>query len=124
MPEIRKKFNLEVMTTFFENFRQNPQILKSQISVSNFKSRVMVLVSNFYELHFFIADSWSMSQTESQTLEHQKWLAIHQHALRKRCLHMTNIGRSKTLCHHHSCIVIHKNTKYGYPYSSALHNRC
>jgi len=53
MPEIRKKFNLEVMTTFFENFRQNPQILKSQISVSNFKSRVMVLVSNFLWIAFF-----------------------------------------------------------------------
>jgi len=34
-----KKFKSEVMTTFFKKFRQNPQILKSRVSVSNFKSR-------------------------------------------------------------------------------------
>ena len=34
---------------------------------------------------------------------------------------MTYIYRSKILYHHHSCIVIHKSTKNGYPYSSALH---
>jgi len=32
----------EVMTTFFEKFRQNAQILKSRVSVSNFKYRVSV----------------------------------------------------------------------------------
>ena len=42
MPEIRKKLSLEVMTTRFVKFRQNPQILKSRISVSNFKTRVWV----------------------------------------------------------------------------------
>jgi len=39
MPESRKNFNLEVVTTFFQKFRQNSQILKSRVSVSNFKSR-------------------------------------------------------------------------------------
>jgi len=38
-----KKFNLEVVTTFFEKFCQNPQILKSLVSISNFKPRVSVL---------------------------------------------------------------------------------
>jgi len=30
------------MTTFLKNIRQNPKILKSQVYVSNFKSRVSV----------------------------------------------------------------------------------
>jgi len=38
----------------------------------------------------------------------KKWLAIHQRTLQKRCLHMTNIGRSKARYPHHSCIVIRK----------------
>jgi len=45
MPEIRKKFKSEMMTTwrhFFKKFWQNAQILKSRDSVSNFKSRVSV----------------------------------------------------------------------------------
>jgi len=35
----------------------------------------------------------------------KKWLAIHQRTLLKRCLHMTNTGRSKAVYPHHSCIV-------------------
>jgi len=31
----------------------------------------------------------------------------------KRCLHMGNFERSKSLCPHHSCIVIHKSTENG-----------
>jgi len=66
-------------------------------------------------------DSWSISQTQ----DHKKWLAIHQHALQKRCLHMTNIERSKVLYPHHSHIIIRKSTENGHPYiSSASHNRC
>jgi len=41
------------------------------------------------------------------------WLAMHQHTLQKRCLHMTNIERSKALYPHHSCIVIRKSTENG-----------
>jgi len=37
----------------------------------------------------------------------KNWLTIHQHTLQKRCLHMTNIGRSKARYPHYSCIVIH-----------------
>ena len=70
---------------------------------------------------FFIADSWSISQTQSQAQEHKKWVAMHQRTLQKRCLHTTNIERSKALYPHHSCIVIRKSTKNGYPYSSAHH---
>jgi len=33
--------------------------------------------------------------------------------LQKRCLHMTNIGRSKTRYPHHSYIVIRKSTENG-----------
>ena len=36
---------------------------------------------------------------------------VHQRTLQKRCLHMTNIGRSKALYPHHSCIVIRKSTE-------------
>jgi len=54
----------------------------------------------------------------------QKWLAIDQRTLQRRCLNMTNIERSKALYSHHSCIVIRKSTKNGYPYSIASHNRC
>jgi len=36
----------------------------------------------------------------------QKVGAIHQRTLQKRCLHMTNTGRSKAVYPHHSCIVI------------------
>ena len=36
---------------------------------------------------------------------------VHQRTLQKRCLHMTNIGRSKALYPHHSCIVISKSTE-------------
>jgi len=43
----------------------------------------------------------------------QKWLAIHQRTLKKRCLHMTNIARSRALYPHHSCIVIRKSTENG-----------
>jgi len=43
----------------------------------------------------------------------QKWLAIHQCTLQKRCLHMTNTGRSKAVYPHHSCIVIRKSTENG-----------
>ena len=42
MPEIWKKFKSEVMTKFFQNFLQNGQIVKSRVSVLNFKSRVSV----------------------------------------------------------------------------------
>jgi len=35
------------MTTYFLKIRQNGQILKSRVSVSNFKSRVWVLVLEF-----------------------------------------------------------------------------
>jgi len=34
MQEVRKKSNLEAMTTFFEKLGQNPQILMSPVSVS------------------------------------------------------------------------------------------
>jgi len=39
------------------------------------------------------------------------WLAMQLCALQNRCLHITNIKKSKTLYHHHNCIVIHKSTK-------------
>jgi len=38
---------------------------------------------------------------------------IQQRTLQKRCLHMTNIERSKVLYPHHSCIVIRKSTEHG-----------
>jgi len=40
MSEIRKKLNLKWSQRFFDKLRQNPQILKPRVSVSNFKSRV------------------------------------------------------------------------------------
>ena len=42
-----KTFNSEVMKTFIEKFMHNARILKSPISVSNFKLRVEVSVSKF-----------------------------------------------------------------------------
>jgi len=56
----------------------------------------------------FIVDS-SISQTQ----EHKKWLAVHQRTLQKRCLHVTNTGRSKAVYPHHSCIIIRKSTENG-----------
>jgi len=47
MLEICKKFKSKVMTTFLKKRRQNTQIFKSRVSVSNFKSHVSVLVSEF-----------------------------------------------------------------------------
>ena len=41
------------------------------------------------------------------------WLVIHQRTLQKRCLHMTNTGRSRAVYPHHSCIVIRKSTENG-----------
>ena len=41
----------------------------------------------------------------------KKWLAMHQYKLQNQCLHVINIERSKTLYHHHNCIVIHRSTK-------------
>jgi len=49
----------------------------------------------------------------SQTQEHKRWLALHQRTLQKRCFHMTNVERSKSLYPHHSCIVIRKSTENG-----------
>jgi len=49
-------------------------------------------------------------QTPSQTQEHKKWLALQQRALQNRCLHMTNIERSKTLTSP-QLIIFHKSTK-------------
>ena len=43
----------------------------------------------------------------------QKVIAVHQRTLQKRCLHMTNTGRSKAVYPHHSCIVIRKSTENG-----------
>ena len=40
MPEIWKIFKSDVMTTFLKYFLQNAWILKSRVSVSNYKSRV------------------------------------------------------------------------------------
>ena len=57
----------------------------------------------------FYWGSWFISQTQ----EHKKWLAIHQRTLQKRSLRMTNIGRSKALHPHYSCIVIRKSTEDG-----------
>jgi len=57
----------------------------------------------------------------------QIWLAIHQRTLQKQCLHMTNIGKSKAVYPHHSCMYRHlqehRNWKW-IPYSRALHNWC
>ena len=42
MPEIRKNSTLKRWRQFFEKFRQNPQILKSRVSVLNFKYWIQV----------------------------------------------------------------------------------
>jgi len=37
------------------------------------------------------------------------WIAIHQRTLQKRCVLMTNTGRSKAVYPHHGCIISHSH---------------
>jgi len=68
--KFEKKFNLEVMTIFYKQIRQNPQILKSRVSEILIKSRsrsfnqvsvstVKVSTASLWITHFLLCHSYT-----------------------------------------------------------------
>ena len=105
------------------NSSSNVNIVEWLVSMT----AVWVFVGSALTLSFGLANrdynNNILLRTHGPYQDHKKWLAIHECTLQKRCLHMTNIGRSKALYPHHTCIVIRKSTENGCLYSSASLNR-
>ena len=95
-------------STATDMVRKNTELVTSADGKNNLPSTRLKVILNSIIMIFYCGLVVHITHTRAQ-----KWLAVHQRTLQKRCLHMTNTGRSKAVYPLHSCIVIRKSTENG-----------